>query len=676
MKALKIAGGVIVAVIIVITVLIAGIPSGIISSAVEARVARETGYHLTIGGRTRIRLWPSLGVVMNDVTLDDPDDHGMSRRVTIDSVQADTTLSSVWSGHPQIRALVVTRPVIHIPLLRERIPAATTASEPAKSNVEQPAFPAIDRIRVVDGTMVFSNPNDRVERRIEAIAADATIDAERKLTLGGTAQAGPHLLKFNVVSELPAPPLGRQSIPLDLRLEAPDVLHAPLTAKAELRLNGSVVMFNGVSGTLGDGAFSGWASVDAASKPLVKVDLDFQRLDLARADSQPASSSRPSSSKIWSNTPFDLTGLNYVDAQLRISAADAAIGQAHFAPVAIDATLTNGVLKANVANLGAYGGQANGELTVDVTSGSPTFAMHCDLSGVSALPLLTSLADFDKIDGKLQAKIAARSEGGSQQAIMSNLSGTVFADFRDGAIRGVNVAQMIRNLTTNPLSGWQEDKELTTDLSQLSASFRIDRGQATTTDLNLIGPLVKVTGSGTVDLPNKSLAFRVEPKLVMTTEGQGRTSDPVGFGIPVVIDGPWGEPRIYPDISGMLDDPDAAYARLREMGKGLFGPNALNGILGGLGSGQNGGSTGSGDGNDQGQGGLLGGNLGETLGNLIQQGLGARGRGISPNAQQPQVPQQGGGAQPQEQGKQQDNQQGGQQDSQPMNDVLRQLFNR
>jgi len=41
-----------------------------------------------------------------------------------------------------------------------------------------------------------------------------------------------------------------------------------------VRLNGSVVMINGVSGTLGDGAFNGWASVDMASKPLVKLDLD------------------------------------------------------------------------------------------------------------------------------------------------------------------------------------------------------------------------------------------------------------------------------------------------------------------------------------------------------------------------------------------------------------------
>ncbi len=73
--------------------------------------------------------------------------------------------------------------------------------------------------------------------------------------------------------------------------------------------------------------------------------------------------------------------------------------------------------------------------TVDATAASPTYTLRCDLTGVRALPLLRSAADFDKLDGKLQAKLALRSTGNSQRAIMSNLDGTVFAVFQDGAIK-------------------------------------------------------------------------------------------------------------------------------------------------------------------------------------------------------------------------------------------------
>jgi AsmA protein len=255
---------------------------------------------------------------------------------------------------------------------------------------------------------------------------------------------------------------------------------------------------------------------------------------------------------------------------------------------------------------------------------------------------------------------------------MANLSGTVFAVFQDGAIKGLNVAQMIRSLASGTLSGWQEGKEQATDLTQLSASFKIDKGQATTTDLNLVGPLVKMTGAGTIDLGTKMLAFRVEPKLVLTTEGQGRAADPVGLGIPVVIEGSWAEPRIYPEMQGILDNPDAAYAKLKEMGKGLFGSSggALSGLLGGgQPGGANSGAAGGGSSDP------LGGKLGETLGNLLQQGLqgglgqGGRSQGrsipppsASPDPAPPLPPAAPQGENPQ--------------DSQAMNEVLRQLFNR
>jgi AsmA protein len=679
MKALKIAGGAIAALIVVVALLLViGIPSGFLTSAIQERVERETGYRLTIAGSTKIGVWPSLNVTMNDVTLEGPKDRDASNRLTVGSIQADMTLGSIWSGHPEVTELVINRPVLNVPLLRERRAALKPASsKPASSaGAADTDAPKIERITVTDGTVIFSNLRDRVENRIEGINANAVVDTDRKIRVTGGARASGHPIKFDIKATAPAPPLERQNVPVEISLDAPGVLQAPLSGKAEMRLNGSVVMINGLSGTIGDGAFNGWASLDVSSKPLVKVDLDFQRLDIATTSTTPAAgrdspSASQSSSQFWSNATIDLNGLNYVDAQVRVSAAELNIGSAHFAPAAIDSTLASGVLKCVISNLGAYGGQANGEVDIDASSGTPVYTMRSDLVGVRALPLLSSAAGFDKLDGKLQAKITVRSAGQSQRAIMSNLGGTVFANFQDGAIQGLNVAQMIRSLTSSTLEGWQESREQTTDLSQLSASFRIDKGQAVTTDLNLVGPLVKMTGAGTIDLGTKMLGFRVEPKLVMTTEGQGRAADPVGFGIPVMIEGPWAEPKIYPDMAGMLDNPDAAYAKLKEMGKGLFGPGGLGG-LGGSGA------------NSGGLPDALGGRLGETLGNLLQQGLGqgmnpsssqganqgrSQGRGLpapspspAPSAQTAPAP-----SDPPPQA---------QQDSQPMNDVLRQLFNR
>ena len=665
MKALKITGAALAAVIVVLALLlVVGVPSGFLTSAIQDRVERQTGYRLTIAGSTKISLWPTLNVRLSDLTLQAPKDRDTSRRVTIGRLQADVTLSSLWSGHPHVTEIVITKPVLYRQLFRERTLDAPSRS--VKGATESEAV-TIDRVTIVEGAIVASNPRDRFERRIEGIAADATIDADHKLKLAGTARTDNTPLKFNVNAALPAQPTGRQVVPVELTLDAPGLLRAPLAAKAEVRFNGPLIMINSLAGTIGDGAFNGWASVDVASKPLVKLDLDFQKLELGSA--QTSTVAQPAQG--WSDAPMDLTGLNYVDVQARISAAQLGIGGAQFTPAGIDATLAAGVLKTSFANLGAYGGQASGEMIVDASSGAPTYAMHTDLVGVRALPLLSSLAEFDKIDGKMQAKIAARSQGASLQAIMSGLSGTAFVIFQDGSIRGLNVAQMIRSLTASTLNGWQEQQEQATDLTQMSASFKIERGQAVTTDFNLVGPLVRVTGAGTIDLGTKMMGFRVEPKLVMTTEGQGRTSDPVGFGIPVMIEGPWSRPRIYPEMQGILDNPDGAYAKLREMGKGLFGPNGggLGGLLGSL--------TGNPPASGNNGNGPLGGNIGQALGNLFQQPGRGGSRSIpAPGQSQPEDPSsQGPASPPPPQPSQAQNDQAPQ-DSQAMNDVLRRLFNR
>jgi AsmA protein len=193
---------------------------------------------------------------------------------------------------------------------------------------------------------------------------------------------------------------------------------------------------------------------------------------------------------------------------------------------------------------------------------------------------------------------------------------------------------------------------------------------------------------------------------VMTTEGQGRAGDPVGFGIPVMIEGPWGSPRIYPEMQGILDNPEAAYGKLKEMGKGLFGQNgaglgaAIGNLLGGgqqgAAGGQQGGAGGQGAAGGQQPGGPLGGQLGETLGNLLQQGLSGLNQGGSGQSQgqsrpsgQRSIPSrtspaeaptqaapttQAAPAEPAPPVPPSDAT--AEQDSQPMNEVMRQLFNR
>ena len=224
-----------------------------------------------------------------------------------------------------------------------------------------------------------------------------------------------------------------------------------------------------------------------------------------------------------------------------ISAAELNLGDAHFAPAAIDATLASGVLKARFSNLGAYDGQANGDLIVDASAARPTFALQRRPCRRARAAAAASACRFRQARRQAAGEDSrVRSSGASQRAIMSNLDGTVFV-----SVPGRRHPRPQRR-PDDPLADLGHAVGMAGEqgtghrpVAARRPPSASTQGQATTTDLNLIGPLVRVTGAGTVDLGDQMLAFRVEPKLVMTTEGQGRAADPVGLGIPVMIEGPW-----------------------------------------------------------------------------------------------------------------------------------------
>jgi AsmA protein len=68
---------------------------------------------------------------------------------------------------------------------------------------------------------------------------------------------------------------------------------------------------------------------------------------------------------------------------------------------------------------------------------------------------------------------------------------------------------------------------------------------------------------------------------VASLEGQGGKTDLQGLGVPVAVNGPWASPSIYPDIAGILENPQAAYEKLSKLAGGkvkLPGADALGAL--------------------------------------------------------------------------------------------------
>ena len=362
-------------------------------------------------------------------------------------------------------------------------------------------------------------------------------------------------------------------------------------------VSGDAVSFEETRFTLDDTSGEANGRIVLGSKPAVTASLDLRELVLdpylgsgsASSGSGGSSSGSGSGSSGgsgsggrsggsgWSTAPIDFSGLNAVDADFRLTTREIRWDKIKIDQSALSTTIKNGVLTANLEKLALYGGTGSGTVTLNGAGATPDVSAKFSLKNLNAYPVLRDAADFAWIEGKAAIDLDVTSSGNSEQALVQGLNGTASYNFADGAIRGINVPQMVRGLSIETLLGWQSNPSAKTDFSSLGASFQIQNGIATTSDLSLIGPLIRMTGKGTTDMPAQRLDWRVEPKIVPTLEGQapqprrkGEDKKMAGLGVPIVIDGSWNDPRIYPDIKGILENPEAAYKQLEKTGGELI----------------------------------------------------------------------------------------------------------
>jgi AsmA protein len=293
----------------------------------------------------------------------------------------------------------------------------------------------------------------------------------------------------------------------------------------------------------------------------------------------PASSGSTAASG-WSDTPIDLSGLKAIDADLDLSVGEILFQDLTIGKSALDVLMSGGKLTAKLTELALYEGAGVGQLVLDGSGNTPSVGANFNLNGLSAYPFLRDAAGFERLEGLGSFDVNVTTRGKSQKAMMSALNGSGAVTFADGAIRGINIAQLSRNVFAAATSGWESGGAQSTDFSELGGTFTIANGVLTNNDLKMLSPLIRVTGKGTVSMPPQTLNYRVEPKLAATLEGQGGTGDVKGIEVPIVISGPWSNPSFTPDLAAIISNPDGIKDVIDSVkedgGKGL-----LQGILGG-----------------------------------------------------------------------------------------------
>jgi AsmA protein len=439
----------------------------------------------------------------------------------------------------------------------------------------------------LDGTLKLE-PGLDLNGRVKASGASARVLAA---WLGSPLPAGPGLGAFAVSGELGVRPqsvaLSSATLGLDGMKGRGDV--ALDTGGPRPLVRGTLALdkldLNIYRGTSTSGPTPPPAALPAASsgKPTAPIRPggaapERSITDLINEASQgaPAASSagRPPEVRGWSSVPIDVSGLRAVDADLKLTTGHLLVGDVVLDRAKADVALQGGVLKTLLREVILYKGRGSGDLTVDASGGVGKLASNIVVDGVDARPILKSAVGLDKLAGRGRMTLKLASQGLNQQQLAQGLNGTADLAFTDGAIIGINIPGMLRQLQKGQLSGFSTAESEKTDFSELSATFTIVNGVAQNQDLRLVSPLLRMSGAGSVDIARQLVDYTARPKLVASLAGQGGEQNLTGIEIPVRIQGPWDAPRATPDVNALLKDPAAIQKGVQQATDALKGKNA------------------------------------------------------------------------------------------------------
>ena len=292
-------------------------------------------------------------------------------------------------------------------------------------------------------------------------------------------------------------------------------------------------------------------------------DLDIDQLNVDKY--LPPAGSAPAV-KAPKDDKIDLSALKGHDVRGTVRVGALQVSKLKLAKLNAAIRLAGGRLDVAPINAGLYEGTASGNLSLNANGNQ--LALKQTLAGISINPLMKDLVDKDLLEGRGNVALEVSSRGDSVAAMKKSLGGTASLNLKDGAIKGINLAQSLRDIkgklgsrqdTTQAARGGDK-----TDFSELTASFRIAGGVAHNDDLAMKSPFLRLSGAGDIDIGAGQMNYLAKASVVASSAGQGGKDleHLKGMTVPVRVSGPFESLAYKLELGSLVAD--AAKAKVEE----------------------------------------------------------------------------------------------------------------
>lgn len=587
----------------------------VVRNKVAQQLSVWTGREVRLSGPAELTVFPNIAVEISDITIANGEGFGDQPMVAMDGLVARVKLMPLLTGSVEVDRFELIRPRIDLIVDangkvnwqlaedEEAAPAAQTESQPTAVPTSRIPNVKLGLLLINDGIVRYHDV--RSDQVIEITSLDARLNwpdnssplkslgsfvwngevidfdlqlsdplafanngsseatlaiasSPARMTVTGLASMTTNLA-MNGSLNLDVPSLRALSRWLGTELPAGQGL-GELTVQSGLTAAGDKIALSEARVTLDGNAADGAATLVSegerlylqATLALTTLDLNPYLKNSPGSENTASSENAPNTSSGWDNEPIGFDGLDVVDADIRVSAAEILADPYDLGAGAIAIGLKDSRLVVELAEVEAYGGHVNGNVVVNTRGARPSMSAKLNTSEITMGPLLNDIAENGRFEGFTNMALDLLSSGSSQREIVSNLSGTGQIQITNGKIVGVDVARVLSGLRSGDVSTVLVLEGGETPFDFMEGSFRIENGVATNPDLVARGPTFSATGAGTVNLLQQSLEYKTRASLLNQEEATDSGQVNPLFEVPLVIRGPWAQPKIRLDAAGII----------------------------------------------------------------------------------------------------------------------------
>lgn len=256
----------------------------------------------------------------------------------------------------------------------------------------------------------------------------------------------------------------------------------------------------------------------------------------------------------WGRRPLPFALLRSFDAEIGIDARSLAYGAFTAGASRLKVMLSDAKLEVTAASRLAPEGTLSLVARADAAAVPPSVSLNLTAQNAAAQPLFTALMGASQITGTGSFAADLTAVGQTQEELAGTMKGTASVSLGEGRIAGTDLTGLFIAARQKILEGWQAAPG-GTPFTSLTGEATIADGIASFRGVSLQAPALSVTVEGLVDVLRQGL----EVSASGTANGQ-----PL-LPVPVIARGPWGTPKIYPDIPNILTNPEGGFARLQDV---------------------------------------------------------------------------------------------------------------